>query len=63
MRTYDISLTISPELPTWPGDPNIVLERVGKIEEGAPSNVSRIEMSVHCGTHVDAPYHFLGRAR
>ena len=60
MRTYDISLTISPELPTWPGDPNIVLERVGKIEEGAPSNVSRIEMSVHCGTHVDAPYHFLG---
>lgn len=60
MRTYDISLTISPDLPVWPGDPKIVLERVEKIEAGANANVSRIEMSVHTGTHVDAPYHFLG---
>jgi arylformamidase len=59
MHTYDISLTISPELPTWPGDPNITLERVSKIEEGANANVSRMEMGVHTGTHVDAPYHFL----
>jgi arylformamidase len=60
MQTYDISLTISPHLAVWPGDPNIVLERIAKIEEGANSNVSRMEMGVHTGTHVDAPYHFLG---
>lgn len=59
MRTYDISLTISPQLPTWPGDPSIVLERVEKIENGSNSNVSRLDMGVHTGTHVDAPYHFL----
>ncbi len=59
MRTYDISLTISPSLPTWPGDPSVVLERVDKIEDGSNANVSRIEMGVHTGTHVDAPYHFL----
>ncbi|HLE13711.1 MAG TPA: cyclase family protein [Anaerolineales bacterium] len=59
MRTYDITLTISPDLPTWPGDPGIVLERVGKIENGANANVSRLDMGVHSGTHVDAPYHFL----
>jgi arylformamidase len=59
MRTYDISLTISPQLPTWPGDPSIVLERVEKIENGSNSNVSRLDMGVHAGTHVDAPYHFL----
>jgi arylformamidase len=59
MRTYDISLTVSPALPTWPGDPAVELERVEKIEEGANANVSRICMSVHTGTHVDAPYHFL----
>jgi arylformamidase len=35
------------------------LERVNKIEEGANSNVSRLVMSVHAGTHVDAPVHFL----
>lgn len=59
MRTYDITLTVSPDLPTWPGEPSVVLERVNKIEEGANANVSRIDMSVHTGTHVDAPYHFL----
>ena len=59
MRIYDISLPISPELPTWPGDPAITLERIEKIEEGANANVSRLEMSAHSGTHVDAPFHFL----
>jgi arylformamidase len=29
------------------------------MESGAPANVSRIHMSVHTGTHIDAPYHFL----
>jgi arylformamidase len=59
MHTYDISLTISPKMPTWPGDPSVVLERIEKIEEGSNANVSKIAMSVHSGTHVDAPYHFL----
>ena len=59
MRTYDITLTISPELPTWPGDPGIEIERVEKIEHGSNANVSRVDMGVHTGTHVDAPYHFL----
>jgi arylformamidase len=59
MRIYDISLGLSPELPVWPGDPPIVLERVSKIEEGANANVSHFSGSVHVGTHVDAPVHFL----
>ena len=59
MRTYDISLTITPEMPTWPGDPKVILERIDKLEDGAGSNVSRMTMCVHTGTHVDAPYHFL----
>jgi len=60
MRIYDVTLTLSPSLPVWPGDPVIVLERIEKIEDGANANVSRMDMSVHSGTHVDAPYHFLG---
>ncbi|MCH7588424.1 MAG: cyclase family protein [Chloroflexi bacterium] len=59
MRIYDVSVGISPELPVWPGDPQIVLERVSKIEEGANANVSRLVCSVHIGTHIDAPIHFL----
>lgn len=60
METYDISLTISREMPVWPGDPSVVLERIGKIEDGDNSNVTRMEMSAHTGTHVDSPFHFLG---
>lgn len=60
MRTYDITLTISPDLPVWPGDQKIILEQTEKIEEGASANVTRLSMTVHTGTHVDAPFHFLG---
>lgn len=59
MRTYDITLTITPDLPTWPGDPGIEIKRVEKIEDGSNANVTRLDMGVHTGTHVDAPYHFL----
>ncbi len=60
MRIYDISLSISPKMPTWPGDPKIQIERIQKIEEGASANVTHLNMTAHTGTHVDAPYHFLG---
>ncbi len=59
MKIYDVSLAIHPALVTWPGDPGISLERVSKIEEGADANVSQIQMGVHTGTHVDAPFHFV----
>ncbi|HET6597057.1 MAG TPA: cyclase family protein [Anaerolineales bacterium] len=59
MTIYDISLTISPHLPTWPGDPKLELEKFESMDHGAHNNVSRMSTSVHMGTHVDAPYHFL----
>lgn len=62
MRTYDITLTISSDLVVWPGDPEIQLELVSKIQEGANANVSHITMGVHTGTHVDAPFHFIDGA-
>ena len=59
MKIYDISLTVSPSLPVWPGDPSIVLDRLSKMEEGEHNNVSKMASGVHVGTHVDAPYHFI----
>jgi arylformamidase len=32
MKIYDISLTISPNLPTWPGDPKLELEKFESME-------------------------------
>ncbi|HEY5903771.1 MAG TPA: cyclase family protein [Anaerolineales bacterium] len=63
MRIYDISLPISAALPTWPGDPPLELELIESMERGAHANVSRIASSVHLGTHVDAPHHFLNDGR
>jgi arylformamidase len=63
MHTYDITLTLSPELPCWPGDTAYALERVQKIDDGATANVSSLTMSVHMGTHVDAPDHFLNNGK
>jgi arylformamidase len=62
-KIYDLSVTITPSLAVWPGDTPIYLERESKIEEGANSNVSRMNISVHTGTHVDAPRHFVQEAK
>jgi arylformamidase len=59
MKIYDITLTIQPGMAVWPGDPKVELYRKEKIEDGANANVSFMGISVHTGTHVDAPYHFL----
>ena len=63
MRIYDITLSISPESVVWPNTPKVQLSRLKKMEEGDVSNVSKIEMTVHTGTHVDAPYHFLPKGK
>ena len=59
MKIFDISVPVTPALPVWPGDPQVVLEHFRKISNGHDSNDSRIACSVHCGTHVDAPAHFI----
>jgi len=63
MTIYDISLTISPTLPTWPGDPPLELEQIESMDKGAHANVTHISAAVHLGTHVDAPHHFLNDGR
>ncbi|MBI5534671.1 MAG: cyclase family protein [Deltaproteobacteria bacterium] len=56
MRMIDISLPLSAETAVYEGDPHFELERL--VDE--PYRLSRIGMSTHCGTHVDAPSHFGG---
>jgi arylformamidase len=61
LKIYDITVEINPELPLWPGDPKVKIERFEKLEAGDNANISRMEMGLHTGTHVDAPYHFLAQ--
>jgi arylformamidase len=63
MNIYDVSLPVSTDLPVWPGDPPIALERTSSIQAGAVANVTRIVLGSHAGTHVDAPRHFFEKGR
>lgn len=58
MRIWDISEPIEPASATFPGDVPFSQEWVARQEDGASCNVSAIRMSVHLGTHTDAPLHF-----
>ena len=59
MKIFDISIPISPAMVVWPGDPLVALTKLSAIENGENVNLSQISMSVHTGTHIDAPRHFL----
>ena len=57
MIIHDISRdTIN--TPVYDGDPETRAERIKSIENGDGYNLTEISMSVHTGTHIDAPLHF-----
>jgi arylformamidase len=59
MEIIDVSVPIRTGMLTYPGDPPAFLERVESMADGASANVSKLDLGVHTGTHVDAPVHFL----
>lgn len=59
MKIYDVSVPISQKTPVYPGDPKLEIKVAQSIKEGDAANVSMIQCSVHTGTHIDAPAHFI----
>ncbi|GAB2527044.1 cyclase family protein [Spirosoma aerophilum] len=55
----DISVTLCPTLPTWPGSIGVQTSSLQTIGPDVDANVSRLDMDVHTGTHLDAPLHFV----
>lgn len=62
-RLYDISLPISEEILTYPGDPPVRFGVHARIARGDDANVTELAFGTHTGTHVDAPHHFVDGAR
>lgn len=58
MTLYDISRPMCAGLPVWPGDEPFQYTANARISDGATVNLGSISLSVHSGTHVDAPIHF-----
>ena len=59
MKIIDITIPLSERTPVWEGDKSVSINRVAKIGEGSDFNVSRIELGVHSGTHIDGPFHLI----
>ena len=59
MPIYDVTVPISNDLPTWPGDPSVDLSDWRSLANGDGANVSMLNFGAHTATHVDAPAHFI----
>lgn len=61
-RVIDLSYTVDTKTPPFPGDPpvDVTVFQTVTIAGGRRSgvNASGLRMSLHCGTHMDAPFHF-----
>lgn len=59
MKIYDISQEVF-SCSVYPGDPRPQRQILSSTEAGDLYNLSAFSMCAHNGTHVDAPFHFLG---
>lgn len=59
MPIYDVTVPLSNELPTYPGDPGVQIGDWKAMAKGDSANVSIVNFGAHTGTHVDAPAHFI----
>lgn len=62
MKIYDISQEVF-SCKVWPGDPAPEKRRICATEKGDVCNLTAFSMCAHNGTHIDAPYHFLGEGK
>jgi len=66
-RIIDLTYDLNPQTPPYPGDAPAeisIVETVRDVRPGRRSfNSSRIAVGMHCGTHMDAPFHFFGNGR
>ncbi len=55
----DISIPLHRQMRIWPGSPGFASSAHLSLDSGDVANATQVEMDVHCGTHVDAPRHFV----
>ena len=62
MKIYDISQEVF-SCCVYPGDPKPEKKTLWATEKGDLYNLTAFSMCAHNGTHIDAPFHFLGREK
>jgi arylformamidase len=59
MKIYDVSVDLYPRMQIYPGDPRFRSKLIHSVEKGDSFTLSKIMMSNHAGTHIDAPAHMI----
>ena len=62
MKIYDISQEVF-SCNVYPGDPKPKKNTLFATEKGDTYNLTAFSMCAHNGTHIDAPFHFLGEGK
>lgn len=63
MKLIDITHPLGVSTVEWPGDVPFSLEPTARIVQGDSVNLSRVTLSLHTGTHADAPFHYDDQGR
>ncbi|HZH60539.1 MAG TPA: arylformamidase [Metabacillus sp.] len=58
-KWIDISQPLKEDMAHWPGDTPFSYEVVFSKSQTGSVNIGKITTSLHTGTHIDAPFHFL----
>jgi arylformamidase len=58
-RLIDISVPLARGLPIWPGSTGFRVERTLAFEQGDDITVSRLDLDLHTGTHVESALHYM----
>jgi arylformamidase len=56
-RILDISQPLEATIAVWPGDTPFQVSWTARLDRSDPANVGSVTMSLHTGTHADAPRH------
>ncbi|EON31373.1 MULTISPECIES: cyclase family protein [Gordonia] len=60
-RIVDLTHTLSPTFPVWPGNPPMVTVPTSRVRAGNSGFATNwVSFAEHTGTHVDAPAHKIG---
>lgn len=55
----DVSVPVRDGMVHWPGDPPVEIGLRLSIAAGDAANLTKLSVSAHTGTHMDAPRHFI----
>lgn len=62
MAILDVTVPIRTGMITFEGDAEVHVERIVSIAAGGVCNLSRADLGLHSGTHIDAPLHYIDGA-